>query len=597
MKRLCSSYLALSVIYLALVVVVINGLPPGPTHGEVLQPRVSDIEPVVKPQADVPPEEVYRGYRGTDASRRLRPFDPKPLDILRKPGTIPADRGRAIVLRLDSISLMESERIVRRIPFNGRREVALQEIVEAVADPNWVTGDGNGTVLLLAALLQDTGTLLRIAAPEVSEVRLASLPGVFMGGTSSVATIEGVSVRSWLPDKATPDTSTIDDRPFILYEDGSRLDIIRSEISYLGNDRVTAYGLSWRQGGTTGTLIESDIHHNFFGAYTHEARDMVFRGNRVHHNTFYGLDPHDYSTGLVVEDNAVWANGSHGIIFSRGVVDSVVRRNYSHNNAGNGIMMDLGSDRNTVQANRVENNHKDGIVIQGSSDLLVTDNLVRNNRQGIRSTKASLRNSFAGNRLIENSTGVELYGGTLNATLVDNVVLGSTKAGMIIDAPGTAIRGGTIQGGDPGLDLRASPENKALLPRGEAGSVEDLNSQASAVVSGLALRGVERGVAVRRGAFVHGDALNIVAGRTAIVTEGDGIMELVASEVTAPRLIDGFGVDGLAPAQGAEQEPPSSSLPWALGSGSTFIIAAAVLQLIHRLRDRSLHDGTRTAVS
>jgi parallel beta-helix repeat protein len=502
-------------------------------------------------------------YRGTDPSRDLKPFLPKPLNVARYPGTVPADRGRTILLRLDSIDLLESDKRVRQIYFNARRPVGLEEIVDAVADPRWVTRGEDGVVVLLAALVQDVGTELRITRPAVSEVRLASLPGVFLGGTAASAHIEGVLIHSWMPERGGPDTNDRDGRPFILYEDeGARLDIIRSGIGYLGEDRVTAYGLAWRQ-GATGSLIDSDVHHNFFGVYTHEAMDMVFRGNRLYHNIYYGLDPHSHSARLIVEDNETWGNGTHGIVFSRNVVDSVVRRNYSHHNGGNGIMMHQQSDRNTIVVNRVEHNKKDGIVAHSSSDLLVADNLVRGNRQGIRSQAESLRNKFMGNRIVGNRRGVELYDGVRGAVLQGNVVRGSTEIGLVLDAPGSKVLNGIVEGSELGVDIRAPVS-----------------------ISGLRVRGVDRGVVVRRGSVLKGDSLTVEAGKAAVIPEPTAAVTLAFSNLRSNQLPPGQTVEW---GPGTEEQGPP--IPWTAPVAVALIGVAVALELLHRLRLRHTPRG------
>ncbi|HEX2259480.1 MAG TPA: right-handed parallel beta-helix repeat-containing protein, partial [Actinomycetota bacterium] len=504
-------------------------------------------------------------YRGTDPSRDLKPFTPKPLNIVRRPGTVPVDRGRSIVLTQHAINLLESATRVRHIHLaNPGREIGLEEIVNVVNDPGWVRWDGDGIVLLQAALLQDVGTKLRVSQPAIREVRLASLPGVFLGGTAASALIEGVLITSWLPDRARPDTNDRDGRPFILYEDeGAQLDIINSEIAYLGEDRVTAYGLAWRQ-GATGTLLGSEVHHNLFGVYTHEAKDMAFRGNRLHHNIYYGFDPHDYSSGLIIEDNEAWSNGSHGIIFSRGVVNSVVRRNYSHDNGGNGIMMDAGSNRNEITVNRVENNLKDGIVAHGSSDLLIADNLIRGNRQGIRSKGESLRNQYLRNRLVDNNRGIELYGGVRNAVIRDNVVRGSREIGLILDAPGSRVLGGTVDGGELGVDARAP-----------------------ASLSGLVVGGVDRGLLVRRGTL-DGYGVTVEARKAAVTTEGRALVRLVRSNVRSDK--PALDADPKRWGPGTEEQGPP--LPWTTAVGIGLIAAAVALEAFHRFRLRRTPGST-----
>ena len=115
------------------------------------------------------------------------------------------------------------------------------------------------------------------------------------------------------------------------------------------------------------------FQHNFFGVYTFEAANILFRNNVFRDNVFYGADPHDSSVGLVFEHNEAYGNGSHGIIFSSYVNHSVVRNNYSHDNGGNGIMMDFHSDSNVIEGNVVVDNQLEGIVSGGSADLVIRE--------------------------------------------------------------------------------------------------------------------------------------------------------------------------------------------------------------------------------
>lgn len=506
-------------------------------------------------------------YNGTDRSRNPASYLPGPLAMVQDPGTAPADAGRSILLHPDAIELLDGARWIRRIPFNARRPVGLEEIVNVVADPAWITRDSDGVVLLRAALIQDRGTDLRITRPAVTEVRLASLPGVYLAGLGAIVRVEGVRIQSWLVERGGPDTDHSDGRPFIVYEEGSRLDILHSEIAYLGYDRVSAYGVAWREGGTTGEVLDSDFHHSFFGAYTFEAKDIVFRGNRFHHNLYYGLDPHDFTTGLVVEDNEAWANGKHGFIFSRGVTDGVLRRNYAHHNGGNGIMMDLGSDRNAIVANRSEHNNGDGIVLSESWDVVVADNLVRGNRVGIRSVGESLRNRFRSNRVVDNADGIELYGGTRDAVLEGNVVRGFKGTGLEVDAPGSRVKGGWVQGGSTGVDVGASA------------SIQDLS-----------IREVKRGLIVRDGAVASGRGLTVDARQVAVAADPGGSVKLAASRLRAPQSARAAGVEWGA----GMQEQVSQTPPIAL-AGIGFLAAAVALEVFRRLRDPRTTPGVSPA--
>lgn len=106
-----------------------------------------------------------------------------------------------------------------------------------------------------------------------------------------------------------------------------RMDIIDSEIGYLGYPESESYGLTWKVRGfcadktnpevfdTTnvyGDIKYSDIHHNYFGMYSYGHQGGVWTRNHMHHNHQYGFDPHDDSDFLTISYNEVYDNGNHG---------------------------------------------------------------------------------------------------------------------------------------------------------------------------------------------------------------------------------------------------------------------------------------------
>jgi parallel beta-helix repeat protein len=393
-------------------------------------------------------------YKGTDVNRQLLPYSP--FRLVEYPCANLSTNIRMTLLYRDAIVLLQGGKIVRAKPFDASSTVSFRSIAEAIADPAWIAEVSGGVFQVDTAFVQLEGTSMTITSPDVRELRLTNRPHVFLGGRGARVVIDGVTVTSWDPERGGPDLDPSDGRAFILYERGSRLDVNRSTITYLGSDRSGAYGTSWRTGGTTGGAIDSVFSNNWFGVYTFEARDLVFRGNRFVDNDLYGLDPHDYSYRLTVEGNVASGNGSHGLIFSRGVVDSVLRDNHVFDNGGNGIVLDLGSNRNVIENNVVENNKKDGIVLIGSGDSRITNNTVRGNRTGIRLNDPGSRNVDVVSNLIDgNRTGIHLYKGAGNIRFESNVV--SATAGTAVIAEGPAeFHGLTITEARTGIDARSA---------------------------------------------------------------------------------------------------------------------------------------------
>lgn len=189
-------------------------------------------------------------------------------------------------------------------------------------------------------------------------------------------------------------------RPYILGMEGSQTYIANSEIIGLGYKGSSGtFGLSFSStvgktglgrylatlAAPSGWLIGNRIENLFFGLYTKHAISMAIIGNEFYNNVIYAIDPHDYSSDLLIARNL--AHGSqiaHGIIVSREVVFSHIIENLSLNNAGSGIMLDRNSGDNHISDNLTLTNEGDGIAVFESDDNHVYGNhIYRNSRNGI----------------------------------------------------------------------------------------------------------------------------------------------------------------------------------------------------------------------
>jgi parallel beta-helix repeat protein len=436
---------------------------------------------------------------------------------------------RGIRLGETSIRFVVGGQLVGEVPFDGRgREVGLDEVTMAIDDPTWIAEVAPGVFELRATLVQAAGTTLAVRAPRVTTLRLVDLPGVAIAGNRAHGIYEGVTVTSWDERLQTPDANTFDERPHVVYQNASRLDVHGSTFQYLGSDRTASYGVSWRRAGTTGTVTDSVFQYNYFGIYTYDAVNMEILRNTVRFNERYGIDPHDASSGLLVEGNDVYENGSHGIIFSKFVHDSVVRGNFSHGNAGNGIMMDLHSNGNTIEANRVMGNEKEGIVSSASADLVIRRNEVAGSEVGIRLSHDGAEGVRAEQNVLRDvETGIKVYDFASDAVIEGNTIVGASVAGARIDSPGALLRenrvfatpvgvdarsvvvvdGGVIEAEERALDV--SPTGNVSLPSGEftGGEVGIRVERGGVVIRGTP---VVRALDPSGGGADEGDALSLV---------------------------------------------------------------------------------------
>jgi parallel beta-helix repeat protein len=494
--------------------------------------------------------------------RKIAHLKPDALDILRSPRKFLRSNRRHVVVRPDRLDLMQGAAVLRRVPFDGSGGASLADVAGALAGgphADWVEETAPGTFLLRVSLTQAPGTVLEFAAPAVRQVRLLDGPEMYISAMGARARFDGVVLSSWDPRRGGPATNPDRPRPFVVYDEGSDLRIVRSTFSHLGSDRSSAYGVNWRR--SSGEASRSVFHDNFFGAYTYQAHGVVFRGNTFRDNAVYGLDPHTGSTRLVVENNRAFRNRVHGIVFSEDVTDGIIRGNRSYENGDNGIVIDERSDRNTVSGNLVERNGRDGIVLLGSSDNLVRGNIVRGNRVGVRVNLRSGDNRVQRNVLTGNRIGVELYGGAYDARLVGNEVRDSAQKGMVFEAPGTTSRDDRVAGSPLGVEIRAP----ARL-RGTAVSATDqgivVTDRGIAAIDGATVRAASAGLDIRPGGLVR---LRTSSISSATPLSGSPPRAVLASKLVAP----------------------AGPLPWLAMVGVGYLVVAIVLQLVHLGRNRT----------
>ncbi len=255
--------------------------------------------------------------------------------------------------------------------------------------------------------------------------------------------IRSTAITSWDDAAQGPDTEcAVFKRAFVrvrssLDEDGvtpheSRMDVIDSDIGYLGCHEAESYGLVWKVNppqtnhdfgpltnlynlvNVYGDIKNSHIHNNFFGVYTFGAYGMHMVNNEVDHNVWYGFDPHDDSDALLIEGNNVHHNGTHGIIGSQRCDHMTIRNNTSWNNGGCGIMLHRYTDYALVEDNKCLGNGDAGIAIFDSYNNTVRRNTCwHNSRTGVRLSVGSADNLIEDNDLgFSANFGFYLYKGS-----------------------------------------------------------------------------------------------------------------------------------------------------------------------------------------
>ncbi|CAM9851353.1 unnamed protein product [Pylaiella littoralis] len=228
----------------------------------------------------------------------------------------------------------------------------------------------------------------------------------------------GTKVVSWDEDKGTVDTNYEDGRSYIsclsevIYDPyqtcngtaktemgEARMDIINSEMAYLGFHDSESYGLTWKVRGfcvdksnldvfdyvdVYGDVINSNMHDNYFGLYTYGHHGGNWSYNKMHNNVMYGFDPHDDSDYLHIVGNDVWGNGNHGIIASKRCNNVKIVDNHVCDGINAGLFLHRSSDYAIVTGNHVHNNGDAGLAVLETFYMDVNNNVFNRNRYGVR---------------------------------------------------------------------------------------------------------------------------------------------------------------------------------------------------------------------
>jgi len=335
------------------------------------------------------------------------------------------------------------------IPYAAKvlKSAGITEPLEEISPGEWI---------LRSDLYVSDGVTLIMDKKDMRSLKMKSEPDNFvkLHSYNGSILINGIMVTSWDEKESRPDYKYEDGRAYIRAKENGRMDILDSDLGYLGYPRFSIimglpetegaiYGISWKVNNSsigksviTGIVKNNRIHHNYFGLYTYGATGMVISNNEVYENVQYGIDPHDDSNNLLIENNYVHNNGNHGIIVSKRVVCSTIRGNVSERNRLHGIMLDRQSNYNLVEKN-IASANVNGIAIYDSHSNLIRNNTFVQNRFGVRANVNSSNNMIFANTMKKNERGIFLYN----------------------DAKGNLISGNTIRENDQGVYFKKAREN------------------------------------------------------------------------------------------------------------------------------------------
>ncbi len=408
----------------------------------------------------------------------------------------------------------------------GSQIITLPQLAAALTAagfPDVLVSQGNGIWLSKVKIEVDATAKLEITqAAGVTELRLESIFGssaYIRAKQGGYLLFDSVKVTSWDTLNSVVDENIQDGRTYIVAEAGARMDVLRSELAYLGSPLDTSSsGVTWLKRlnsldpatGSTGNVEDSKFHHNYHGLFISEAYNLKVLRNEIHTNLNQGVFIRDGAQLIEVGSNSIHDNGNKstsigdGILLYNNATQNTLQSNQVFANARHGIVLERGSNSNTVSANEVHQN-QDGIAIAESDSNLVQGNRAHNNRNGIRLSGA-LEDPAANNQIISNTIedsvsavsnayGIYLYAHADSNLLRNNTVLRSATYGIYIKSGGNRLEGNIVREGKTGIAIVGELESIGQIPLLFAsGSRNIVISSTVAANSDIGIR-IEGGVA------------------------------------------------------------------------------------------------------
>ncbi|HEX5690976.1 MAG TPA: right-handed parallel beta-helix repeat-containing protein [Roseiflexaceae bacterium] len=308
-----------------------------------------------------------------------------------------------------------------KIKLKVEEGATLKVIGGASGDANWLRlrSDAADAVWLRA----ENGNILfqstKVTSWDTTSNAVDTDAGVAANGSGGRAYIATRSVLTKGRATAAPTACSTAGGSQEPYE--GRMDVVNSQISYLGYNAAESYGIIWKvyykpdatdpsdqpppgrqlyaMVDVFGNATGSTFDHNYFGSYIYGGYCMNWNNNTFANNIQYGLDPHDDSDFLTITGNVFHDNGNHGVICSVECNDLVISNNTSYRNE-HGIMVHRNSNGARVENNTVYDNRGAGIAIFDSHDAIIRNNTVTNNGESaVRLSVGSSRNLVESNTL------------------------------------------------------------------------------------------------------------------------------------------------------------------------------------------------------
>jgi Ca2+-binding RTX toxin-like protein len=379
--------------------------------------------------------------------------------------------------------------IINVAPPTGNAKLDMAAIAAAIKAANAEyqknPGGGQVTVKLAAGVYAVTGDPENPSKGGVELLSGVSLAGEGMGKTvikledGFNARINGI-VRTALTDVSDASVSNLtidgnrtnntDHQAGFICGAKAEENKVQSNITLSGVEvrNCTAYGINPHEVTTNVTIENCVAHGNGLDGFVADfVNGGTYRNNVAYDNGRHGFNIQNATSNLVLQDNKAYDNGSAGLTIQRGdilpsghttipwVMNVQVLGGEYYRNAKEGILVKLSDDVSIIGA-RIYGNLRQGIRVEGSSDTLIRDSFIFNNSQEADHTydeiQIRLRSDDAVTKLIYYSTNTQILNNTIYSDGMINARYGIREEPSNVSGgpTGTIAFGNKITGMDVG---------------------------------------------------------------------------------------------------------------------------------------------------
>lgn len=199
----------------------------------------------------------------------------------------------------------------------GGSAATLPEIHAALHDDTLLERLSDKEWLLKADILVKRGATLVIDGGDAELLKLKSDADAFVRIESDGGNIliNETKITSWDESRQAPDIAPEDGRSFIVAKQNGRMDIVNSELSFLGYASGIASGIAWHAFGANpnayllaGTAWGSAFHDNYSGIYLSSVSAMLIAHSNIADNARFGIDIRNAAGSIFLEQN--WIHGN-----------------------------------------------------------------------------------------------------------------------------------------------------------------------------------------------------------------------------------------------------------------------------------------------